>query len=317
MTTPEKLPEQVLDEAADWLVILHSGEVSDEQYQQFEQWKILKPENNLAIEQVQKLISGLNELPENLKHQSFTHSKNEFHQTLKNHTLLSLFGLFILTTLLYQLPWSKWQADYHTDIGEIKNIALEDGSQLILASNSYINVDYSAQIRKIKLIEGEIYIKTAKDPQRRPFFVSTSNGDLEALGTQFTVKQDKKKSKLNVYEHAVAIHSSILSKEVIIKQGFRAVFDAQHISNPIPLKNDQSYWTQHLLVVENWPLKKVINELYRYKHGTYFIDQDIENIKVSGVFSLANINQSLETIAHANGLNLEFYSPYILHIEKY
>ena len=317
MANPEKLSEQVLDEATDWLVILHSGEVNDEQYQQFEQWKNQKPENALAIEQVQKIISGLNELPVNLKHQSFAHSKNEFHQTLKNNTLLSIIGLSMLTFFLYQLPWSKWQADYHTDIGEIKNIPLEDGSQLILASNSYINVEYTKQSRKIKLITGEIYIKTAKDAYKRPFFVSTSNGELEALGTQFTVRQEKEKTKLNVYEHAVAIHSSELAKEKIIKQGFRAVFNAQHISNAIPLKNDQPYWTQHLLVVENWSLKKVLYELYRYQKGTYYIDQNIENIKISGVFSLVNIDQSLETIAHANGLNLEFYSPYILHVEKY
>ena len=316
MKTPEKLSKHVLDEATDWLVILHSGEVSDEQYQQFEQWKNQKSENTLAIEQVQKIISGLNELPANLSHQSFTRSKNEFHQTLKNNTLLSLIGLFTLTFFLYQLPWSKWQADYHTDIGEIKNIPLDDGSQLILASNSYINVEYTKQSRKIKLIAGEIYIKTAKDPYKRPFFVSTSNGDLEALGTQFTVRQEKKKTKLNVYEHAVAIHSAGPAREKIIKQGFRAVFNAQHISNAIPLKNDQPYWTQHLLVVENWPLKKVLHELYRYQQGTYFIDPSIENIQISGVFSLVHINQSLETIAHANSLNLEFYSPYILHVKK-
>lgn len=316
MTTPEKLSKHVLDEATDWLVILHSGEVSDEQYQQFEQWKNQKSENILAIEQVQKIISGLNELPANLSHQSFTRSKNEFHQTLKNNTLLSLIGLFMLTFFLYQLPWSKWQADYHTDIGEIKNIPLEDGSQLILASNSYINVEYTKQSRKIKLITGEIYIKTAKDPYKRPFFVSTSNGDLEALGTQFTVRQEKQKTKLNVYEHAVAIHSAGPAKEKIIKQGFRAVFNAQQISNAIPLKNDQPYWTQHLLVVENWPLKKVLHELYRYQQGTYFIDPSIENIQISGVFSLVHIDQSLEAIAHANSLNLGFYSPYILHIKK-
>lgn len=316
MTTPKKLSKQVLDEAADWLVILHSGEVSDEQYQQFKQWKNQKSENTLAIEQVQKIISGLNELPANLRHQSFTHSKNEFHQTLKNNTLLSLIGLFILTFFLYQLPWSKWQADYHTEIGEIKNISLEDGSQLILASNSYIDVEYTKQSRKIKLITGEIYIKTAKDTYKRPFFVSTSNGELEALGTQFTVRQEKKKTKLNVYEHAVAIHSSEPAKEKIIKQGFRAVFNTQHISNAIPLKNDQPYWTQHLLVVENWPLKKVLYELYRYHQGTYLIAPNIENIQVSGVFSLTDINQSLETIAYANHLHLEFYSPYILHVKK-
>ena len=38
MTTPAQLSEQVLDEATDWLVILNSGKVSHEEYQQFEHW---------------------------------------------------------------------------------------------------------------------------------------------------------------------------------------------------------------------------------------------------------------------------------------
>lgn len=316
MTNPEKLSEQVLDEATDWLVTLHSGEVNDEQYQQFEQWKNQKPENLLAIEQVQKIISGLNELPENLKHQSFAHSKNEFHQTLKNNTLLSLIGLFILTFFLYQLPWSKWQADYHTEIGEIKNIPLQDGSQLILASNSYINVEYTKKSRTIKLITGEVYIKTASDSYKRPFFVNTSNGELEALGTQFSVLHENHKTKLNVYQHAVAIHAHHQSSPQIVQQGHRTVFDDHFISKSIPLKNDQPYWTQHLLVVENWPLKKVLHELYRYQDGHYFIDKNVQNISVSGIFSLSDPQQSLETLASAHQLELDFYSSYVLYVKK-
>lgn len=316
MTNPEKLSEQVLDEATDWLVILHSGEVTGEQYQQFEQWKNQKPENALAIEQVQKFISGLNELPVNLKHQSFAHSKNEFHQTLKNNTLLSIIGLSMLTFFLYQLPWSKWQADYHTDIGEIKNIPLEDGSKLTLASNSYVNIHFSHQTRTVELISGEIYIETAKDQKKRPFIVETQYGDMQALGTQFSVLHENHKTKLNVYQHAVAIHAHHQPSTQVIQQGHRAVFDDHFISKSIPLKNDQPYWTQHLLVAENWPLKKVLHELYRYQEGHYFIDKTIQDIPVSGVFSLSDPQQSLETLASAHQLKLDFYSSYMLYVKQ-
>lgn len=316
MANSEKLSEQILDEATDWLVILHSGNVSAEQYQQFEHWKNQKPEHAQAIEQAQKLILGLNELPENLKLQSFTRSKNEFHQTLKNNTLLSFCGLFVVTLCLYQLPWSKWQADYHTDLGEIRNYVLEDGSQLVLASNSYINIDFSQHTRNIELISGEIYIETAKDQTKRPFMVKTPYGNLQALGTQFSVLHENHKTKLNVYQHAVAIHTHHETSPRVIQQGYRAVFDDQFTSKPIPLKNNQAYWTQHLLVAENWPLKKVLHELYRYQKGHYFIDSDIKNIPVSGVFSLSNIHQSLEALAYTHQLELDFYSAYLLHVKK-
>jgi len=69
-------------------------------------------------------------------------------------------------------------------------------------------------------------------------------------------------------------------------------------------------------VVEQWPLEKVIGELYRYKKGTYFIDPTLKDLRVSGVFSLKNPQQSLETLAYTHQLELSYYSAYLLKIKK-
>lgn len=42
MSDITKIPPHVLDAAADWLVLLHSGEMTALQQQQFEQWKTEK-----------------------------------------------------------------------------------------------------------------------------------------------------------------------------------------------------------------------------------------------------------------------------------
>ena len=94
------------------------------------------------------------------------------------------------------------------------------------------------------------------------------------------------------------------------------VFDDNYISKSITLQNDRPYWTQRLLVVEKWPLEKVLSELYRYRKGTYFLDEDLKAIPVSGVFSLKNTQQSLETLAYTHQLDLNFYSTYLLKIKK-
>ena len=41
MPAPEKIAEHILDQAADWLVTLHSGEVTDEQRQMLLQGLVL------------------------------------------------------------------------------------------------------------------------------------------------------------------------------------------------------------------------------------------------------------------------------------
>ncbi|OBY76030.1 FecR family protein [Acinetobacter gyllenbergii] len=317
MSQAPKIPDHVLDAATDWLVLLHSGEMTELQQQQFERWQSEKQEHALAIQHITRFTQGLSGLSNHFPSESLVQSKQKFNLSTKRNMLLSLSGLMVIGCGIYLLPWAKWQSDDHTKVGEIKTIVLQDGSTLILASDSYIKVDFSKQIRKIQLIEGEIYIQTAKDPQHRPFMVNTKDGAIEALGTQFTVRQEQDdQTRVKVYQHAVALQPQDSGQRQILQQGQRAYFDSQQISKPLPLNNEQPYWTQQLLVVEQWPLQKVLDELYRYKKGTYFIEPALKDLRVSGVFSLKNPQQSLETLAYTHQLELSYYTPYVLKIKK-
>lgn len=317
MSAINKIPPHVLDAAADWLVLLHSGEMTALQQQQFEQWKAEKKEHQLALQQMEKFSHGLSNLAGNFPSKALVQSNQKFNLAAKRSMLLSLSGLVIVGLSAYFIPWEKWQSDYHTKVGEIKKVSLKDGSQLIMASDCYVDVNFTQEKRQIKLIDGEIYIETAKDAQHRPFIVETKNGSVEALGTQFTVRQENsEQTKVKVYKHAVAIEPENSSKRQILKQGQRAFFDEKYISKALPLDNDQPYWTQQLLVVDQWPLQKVLDELFRYKKGTYHLAPELKNIKISGVFSLKNPEQSLETLAYSHQLELTYYSPYLLNIKK-
>lgn len=317
MSAINKIPPHVLDAAADWLVLLHSGEMTALQQQQFEQWKAEKKEHQLALQQMEKFSHGLSNLAGNFPSKALVQSNQKFNLAAKRNMLLSLSGLVIVGLSAYFIPWEKWQSDYHTKVGEIKKVSLKDGSQLIMASDCYVDVNFTQEKRQIKLIDGEIYIETAKDAQHRPFIVETKNGSVEALGTQFTVRQENsEQTKVKVYKHAVAIEPENSSKRQILKQSQRAFFDEKYISKALPLDNDQPYWTQQLLVVDQWPLQKVLDELFRYKKGTYHLAPELKNIKISGVFSLKNPEQSLETLAYSHQLELTYYSPYLLNIKK-
>jgi transmembrane sensor len=317
MSQAPKIPDHVLDQATDWLVLLHSGEMTELQQQQFQQWQAEKQEHALAIQHITRFTQGLSGLSNHFPTDSLVQSKQKFNLSRKRNMLLNLSGLMVIGYGIYLLPWAKWQSDDHTEVGEIKTIALQDGSTLILASDSFINVNFSEQTRQIQLIEGEIYIQTAKDMHHRPFMVKTKDGAIEALGTQFTVRQEHHdQTRVKVYQHAVALQPQDYGQRQILKQGQRAYFDNQQISKPLPLNNEQPYWTQQLLVVEQWPLQKVLDELYRYKKGTYLIDTELKNIPISGVFSLQNPQQSLDTLAYTHQLELSYYSPYLLKIKK-
>ena len=312
-----KISDEILDTAADWMVLLHSGDMSNQAQLDFEQWKTQSPEHALAIQHLEQFTQGLSQLPTQINPQTLVNSNQKFKTAVKRNLMLSLSGLVLLGSSLSLLPWDKWQCDLYTQVGEIKNFNLEDGSQLVLASDSYVDIEYTAHTRRIKLIEGEIFIRTAKDVQHRPFLVKTQSGLVEALGTEFTVQQEKNKSThVEVFQHAVAIHPHKNTHAKILKQGLSASFNDHEISSAQPLQNQQPYWTQHLLVVENWPLDKVLNELYRYQHGIYHLEDDLKKLPVSGVFSLTHPHNSIETLAYTHALELKTYGPYLLNIKK-
>ncbi|MFP3374059.1 FecR family protein, partial [Pseudomonas sp. SIMBA_068] len=81
---------------------------------------------------------------------------------------------------------------------------LADGSQLWLGAQSAVDLEFSALSRVLKLRFGEILVETAADP-RRPFFVDTAQGRMQALGTRFAVCQLGDSTRLNVYAGAVEV----------------------------------------------------------------------------------------------------------------
>lgn len=117
-----------------------------------------------------------------------------------------------------------------------------------MASDCYVDVNFTQETRQIKLIDGEIYIETAKDAQHRPFIVETKNGSVEALGTQFTVRQENsEQTKVKVYKHAVAIEPENSSKRQILKQGQRAfltknIFQSLFLSIMINRIGPNNFW---------------------------------------------------------------------------
>ncbi|GAA5005884.1 FecR family protein [Acinetobacter puyangensis] len=320
MTTKQSIDPDILEKAADWLVLLHSGEMTEQQQLDFQQWQQQHPDHQLAIERAMRFNQNFAALPDHLDAKQLLQSKASLQQSMVKKFIWILSPV-VTAWLAYQyLPWQLWQADLSSKTGEIRSITLEDGSTLTLASNSHVNLEFDQHTRKLELVEGEIYIQTAPQPAQsyRPFIVHTINGTIQALGTQFNVRQDDKNTNtlVDVYQHAVAIQPTKQVNKTILQQGEMAQFDRNDIQGVEKLQQIQPYWTQHLLVVENQSLDQVLAEIYRYQKGQYFIENTAKNIKVSGVFSLKNPKQSIETLAQTYDLKLNYYSEYVLYIKK-
>ncbi|MFT3720533.1 FecR domain-containing protein [Pseudorhodoferax sp.] len=215
-------------------------------------------------------------------------------------TAAGVLGVGVLTWLGWRhLPMPErvvaWRADHRTGVGERRDVVLGDGSRIWLNTGSAMQVDYQASQRRLVLLDGEILVRTAADRLQRPFYVGTRHGQLQALGTRFTVRQAADRTRLDVFEGAVEIRTQA-GKALRVQAGRAATFDAQAISALEDADRLREAWSRGKLPADDMPLGALLEELGRYRHGHISVARDVAGLKVSGVYPTDDVERALSML---------------------
>jgi transmembrane sensor len=97
--------------------------------------------------------------------------------------------------------------EYATAIGEQRSIKLSDGSVLTLDPRSRISVDFSGDVRDVRLHDGEADFAVAHDASR-PFRVHAGASTIQAVGTQFSVNRRPSGTLVSVTEGKVQVFAT-------------------------------------------------------------------------------------------------------------
>ncbi|MCV2215977.1 FecR domain-containing protein [Thauera sp. Sel9] len=286
-----------LERAAAWYLDLRDAAPDAPQHQEHARWLALDPTHRQAWERVQRLRQVFEQLPEPIGHDTFRAAHGARRQMLK--TLIVL----LTTGGAGTLAWREREtvralaATHRTGTGERGEIILADGAQLQLNTATALDVRYDASQREIRLYEGQILVTTAPDPQQRPFIVRTRHGSIRALGTRFTVRDAVTDSLVQVLEHAVEIRPAGGTAPLLLQAGQQARFTAAAAHIPAPLEANADAWGKGLLVVDGWPLGRVIDELARHHKGHLGCDPAVAHLTLSGAFHLDDIPDVLENLS--------------------
>jgi transmembrane sensor len=221
-------------------------------------------------------------------------------------------------------PLDAYFSDYHTHTGEVRDIQLADGSQLLLNTNTAISVDYQAGIRHITLHHGQARFTVAQDAQR-PFEVNSGGLLVRALGTVFEVyNQESGGTRVIVQEHAVAARLASansgkdLAAPITVQEGQQLRYSgsgALNRSETVDLAQT-SAWQHRKIAINDRPLGELIEELNRYRVGRIFLaDANLNNLRVVGVFSLADPEAVLKKVCQVLALQESRLGPWwvVLH----
>lgn len=180
---------------------------------------------------------------------------------------------------------------YSTAIGERSTVTLDDGSVVFLNTNTRLRADYSADARKVVLLEGQALFEVAKHPER-PFVVVAGDRRVTALGTAFDVRLDEDRFQVTLIEGRVRVEHR--SDDAGARHSGRTELQAgqQLIDSALsgvevrkaPVGRVTS-WREGRLIFEDEPLAAAVSEMNRYSTTRILLDDPaLERLRVSGVF---------------------------------
>lgn len=309
---PPKVTSAILKQAMQWQVTLWSGEVSDAERDGLRRWLAEDPEHARAWEQVTRLDARLQVLASPAAAQALRAPRMP--SSARRRMLCAagfLSGGSLALLAVSETPqWQLTMADHGTRRGQRRQIALPDGTRVMLNTATAIDVRFDGGLRRVVLRTGEILVATATDVAR-PFAVQTAQGLVRAIGTRFTVRQASDASRVAVLEGAVEIHANGRDGPPLrLDAGQGTQFRHAAIDAPQALDAGAGAWERGLLVAQRMRLEDLLAELGRYRTGMLRCDPELRDLIVSGVYSLDDTDHALATLAQALRVRLQYATRY-------
>lgn len=316
MAEQNKNSQKLAVEAAEWIVLLSADDdtAKTRVQNEFDAWKNISPERQKIAQDIEQYLLSIQQLVQTPQQLSVTKSalKAGLHtmQKQKNIRYGGVFAVIFCTvsgfySYLNYYPIRYLTADLKSKAGEWQVQTLEDGSQLKLRGKSAVNLKFTANQRVVELVQGEIFVDVAKD-KARPFIVKTEHGEIEALGTAFSVDYDSTVTELKMLHSKVKVQSSYQTKvpstvnQTIVKEGQEVTLDKNgiHPMRGFNVYSEQQKWHQQNLIVENMSLSKVLTELNKNsKEKIIFNTESLEKIKVNAVLPLDDTGNALQLLS--------------------
>lgn len=291
------IDQHILDEAADWLLQLHDGAVKESDRIACERWRQRSPEHARAWARAELLMNKFGGLPQGLAMPALNRSARAERRAAVAKLAALLLAVPVSWSAWHLVEASEWTADHHTVTGERRNITLADGTRVALNTATAIDVHFDAKRRTIKLRAGEILVQTAPDTAalHRPFSVNSIEGNMEALGTRFSVRQQDGFTHLAVLEGAVRITPTDGNdaSQRILHAGQQASFSSRTVDAIAEADNAVIAWVHGMLMADKMRLQDFAVELERYRKGIVRVDPALANLPISGAFPLADTDRTL------------------------
>ncbi|WP_426237616.1 FecR family protein [Pseudomonas sp. TWP3-2] len=300
-----------MDQALDWLIVLGSPDA--EQSRQFHAWLAADPLNAEAFAKAQAIWDGpqIAQCAQNLAAQP---KKVAFLRRLRPHwkplatAAVLVLGLFSFSNLPLRL-----QADHLTVVGERQRLQLEDGSKVLLNTNSAFSSTINDQQRVARLYQGEAFFEVAAN-RGQPLEIDAGPVKASVRDTDFAVRYLDGVAQVRVQRGDVDLRATRDDSRVRLSAGESISIGPNGFDRPAKVDPATDLaWVQGRLVFENCPLNQVLAELRRYYPGFIInTNQQLADVAVTGNYRLDQPLDVVRSLAHITSAKLQEYPALVI-----
>lgn len=342
---PSNAADQVQIEAASWIAQLDKGKLSASDQLALAEWMARSPKHQQTLRHMSKLWSRVDTI---LDEAIIPKSSVNIWKVIKSwisvrpvaflSTMTATFALIIASTVFLSPHMASdnpvdFQV-YQVAKGDKATHGLGDGSTIHLNTDTLVEVQYTKNMRALRLLRGEAFFEVAPD-SKRPFHVYAGRSRVAAIGTAFSIKMDGESVDVIVTEGKIRFdrvgetHGKTLKQvEKSVKANTPVYMEAGHtmefddkIQKVAEIDEDiiekKFAWQRGEIIFSGDSLENVVDEMNRYSSKAIVIsDKDLRMLRVSGTFKSDDISAILQALEVAMGIEVDEDSGTAIYLSK-
>jgi transmembrane sensor len=287
-------------EAAAWLARLRADDRTRDDEMRFRQWLAADPINAERFEHVSTIWDDMDAL------RDVSRSEPAPRQLTRRRMLAGSLAVFTVGGV--GLQWSLANAGvYTTARGEQRRLTLEDGSRLLLNTDTSLKVRFDTERRRIELRRGQAFFEVSADP--RPFCVKAGTHDLTVRRGRFDMRREADHLSVLAIDGLATLAENSATENALVRigGGERVRVDAaRHLEHDRPNLNDMLAWQSGRAAFRGEPLVRVVAEMNRYtERELVLMDDRAAALRISGVYRVGDNNAFARSLARLLPIKIE------------
>ncbi len=210
-------------------------------------------------------------------------------------------------------------ADHRTGAGELREIALDDGSRLTLDGRTAIAVSSTAAQRTVDLLSGQAFFEVA--PAARPFVVTARGVTIRVAASGkavFDVTAPDEGVAVAVQSGAVSVSETALGAIAEVMAGLQLKLPRNRGPFVEPIRpGEVAAWRDRRLAFREMPLRDAVREIARSLDTiVVFADERIADQPVTATVDLSRPDEALRTVVQLKGGRVTTFTPYLTVISS-